>query len=100
LSASSVAIRLRPRLFAKWKFSASRSMRPFRRKTRKKLPSWPCIERRDDLLCLLGVKIDVSKGIDQRGVFGAQILLHVGYRLCRLAITAEQVLGITEMLSL
>ena len=35
------------------------------------------IECRDDLLSLLGVGIDVSKGFDQRDVFGAQILLQV-----------------------
>ena len=35
------------------------------------------MEPRHDLLSLLGVKIDVSKGIDQRDVFAAQILLQV-----------------------
>jgi hypothetical protein len=33
------------------------------------------IERRHDLLAVLGVKVDVSKGIDQREVFGAELFL-------------------------
>jgi hypothetical protein len=43
-----------------------------------------CIECRDDLLAVLGVKVDVSKGIDQREVFGAQLFLAFTYPLGQL----------------
>src|SRR5262249_50642852 len=41
------------------------------------------IERRYDLLAVLGVKIEVSKGVHQRDVFGAQIAARYFFRNSR-----------------
>src|SRR5689334_17223487 len=44
-----------------------------------------CIECRDDLLAVLGVKVDVSKGISQRNVFGSELFLPSTYLLGQLS---------------
>ena len=43
------------------------------------------IEYRQDLLAVLGVKVEVSEGIDQREIFGAQLFFQFTYSLVQLS---------------